>query len=258
MSVPPLPPPLQEFGPRPFSFYPPVANVVHNEWRYRKATWSEVLVQNTKTLEELWVPRIYLGSFSSTDEPVMIVGLLKELECRSGMLLPVVRRVIEMPRAVNDRHWRPPVERRPAPVVGIRVESGSSHRAGKVVLGGVAVGIISCVLAASLYRGGVLGNKILFAPVTRADLGLNAWDDYDSVTRLLGRPVEDRTRQGNDGSTYRLLGYPRQGCFIMLYARAGQELRYIGALDRHWIPVHAVPLPGGGNSYPLLHDLPRF
>ena len=64
MSLPPVPPPLEQLGHRPFSFYPAILNVEHNEWLYRRATWSEVLVQNTKTNEEIWVPRRFFGEIS--------------------------------------------------------------------------------------------------------------------------------------------------------------------------------------------------
>ena len=56
MPVPPMPPGFEQIGNRPFSFYPPVVNVEHNEWHYRKATWSEVLVVNAKTAVEVWIP----------------------------------------------------------------------------------------------------------------------------------------------------------------------------------------------------------
>lgn len=75
-----MPPPLDQIGQRPFSFYPAILGIEHNEWLLRRATWSELLVYNTKTEQELWVPRRFLGEISSIDEPVMIVGLLKELE----------------------------------------------------------------------------------------------------------------------------------------------------------------------------------
>src|SRR6187551_210378 len=52
-----LPPPYDQLGHRPFSFYPAIVNIEHNEWRLRKATWSEFLVLNTKTAEEIWIPR---------------------------------------------------------------------------------------------------------------------------------------------------------------------------------------------------------
>src|SRR5438067_1393991 len=172
MAVPPMPPPLEQMGQRPFSFYPPISNIVHNEWLYRRATWSEVLVQNTKSTEEIWVPRRFIGAVSRVDEPVMIVGLIKELEFKAGTLWPVERRILEMPRAVNESpraHSTEPVASA-ASVVGIRVESSPESRIGRVVLGGIALGIVGCVLAVSLYRGGVLGNKILYTPVMQSDL----------------------------------------------------------------------------------------
>src|ERR1700733_8692190 len=125
MAVPPIPPPLAQLGRRPFSFYPAILDAGHNEWVYRSATWSDVLVRNTKTNEEVSVPRRYLGEISRVDAPVMIVGLLAELEYRAGVVWPAERRVIQMPRAVNDGP-RPPWGRTPAaraPVVGIRLEN---------------------------------------------------------------------------------------------------------------------------------------
>src|SRR5580698_849718 len=129
MSAPPVPPFLEHPGRRPFSFYPPIRNVPHNKWFYRKASWSEVLVENTRTHEEVWIPRRYLGDISRLDEPVMMVALLKELEWQAGRILPAQRRVIEMPLAVNEGP-RPLQRERPiaagsAPVIGIRVEDGS-------------------------------------------------------------------------------------------------------------------------------------
>ena len=113
LSIPPIPPALENMGTRPFSFYPPVVGVEHNEWTYKQATWSEILVTNTKTANEVWVPRRFLGEVSRVDEPVMIVGLKRELEYRAGSLWPHERRVIEMPKAVND-YARPPLEETPS------------------------------------------------------------------------------------------------------------------------------------------------
>src|SRR5260370_69358 len=84
MAVPPVPPPIAQLGARPFSFYPAILNIQHNEWIYQGATWSEVLVRNTRTEDEISVPRRYLGEISLVDEPVMIVGLIKELEYKAG------------------------------------------------------------------------------------------------------------------------------------------------------------------------------
>ena len=92
---------LEKFAGRPFSFYPPIVNIEHNEWIYLKETWAEVLVKNTKSGEQLWVPRRYLGEISRVDEPVMIVGLVQELDYRGGSVWPYKRRVVEMPRTTR-------------------------------------------------------------------------------------------------------------------------------------------------------------
>src|ERR1700683_3288401 len=98
---PPISPPLEGLRNRPFSIYPAILDIEHNEWRYRKATWSEVLVVNARTGQEIWIPRRFLGEISRIEDPVVIVGLVKELEYREGAVWPYQRRVIEMPIAVG-------------------------------------------------------------------------------------------------------------------------------------------------------------
>lgn len=259
MAVPPIPPPLAQLGGRSFSFYPAILNAGHNEWIYRSATWSEVLVRNTKTNEEVSVPRRYVGEISRVDAPVMIVGLLAEMEYRSGAVWPAERRVIEMPRAVNEsprpRMAPPPADR--AVVVGIRLENDSNSRVGKLVLGGVALGVAGCVLAISLFRGGVIATRAFYAPFTRADLPLTADDDRESVVHTLGQPAVERWRTVED-HRYELLSYPPRGLYVILMGRDRDHARYIGAMDRNWRPVHAVEFLGRGSSYSLLRQLPRF
>ena len=123
-------PQLETLGNRPFSFYPPLIGIEHNEWIYRRATWSEILVQNTKSNAEVWVPRRFLGAISKVDEPMMIVGLTKELELKAGQLWPTERRVIEMPRPVGPSPAEPRVGPKPtqAQVIGIRTGSGTESR----------------------------------------------------------------------------------------------------------------------------------
>src|ERR1700730_6240075 len=102
MSIAPLPTPFQHLGGRRFSFYPPIRNLEPNEWLYRRATWSECVVANARTGEEVWVPRIFLGEVSRVDDPIMIVALNRELEWRGGAIIPRQRRVIELPVRVHD------------------------------------------------------------------------------------------------------------------------------------------------------------
>jgi hypothetical protein len=263
MAVPPIPPPLAQLGNQPFSFYPAILNAGQNEWIYRSATWSEVLVRNTKTNEEVSVPRRYLGEISRVDAPVMIVGLLAELEYRSGAVWPAERRVIEMPRAVNDAP-RPRIAPAPvggAVVVGIRLESDSNSRVGKLVLGGVALGVAGCVLAISLFRGGVIATRAFYAPLSQADLPFTPDDGYSAVVRTLGQPQTTRWRSGWGGQSaeeYELLAYPQRRLYVILMGHDRADVRYIGALDWNWRPAHTVELAGYGSSYGLLRRLPKF
>ena len=61
MAADPHPPRLEDLGDHAFSFYPPIWGVEHNEWKFVRATWSEMLVHNTKSGSEIWVPRRFLG-----------------------------------------------------------------------------------------------------------------------------------------------------------------------------------------------------
>ena len=251
MAVPPIPPPLAQLGRRAFSFYPAILNAGHNEWVYRSATWSDVLVRNTKTNEEVSVPRRYLGEISRVDAPVMIVGLLAELECRGGVVWPAERRVIEMPRAVNEAP-RPRLARSPAgaAVVGIRLESDRTSRVARVAIGGVALGVAGCVLAISLFRGGVIATRAFYAPMTQLDLPLTPLDDRAGVVRALGEPADDRWLSRSD-QQFELLAYPQRRLNVILMGHDRADARYIGAMDGNWRPVH-------GSSYGLLRRLPKF
>ena len=141
MISPPIPPSLTGLGARPFSFYPAIGNIRHNQWIYRRASWSEILVVNCRTGEEIWVPRQFVGEISAVNDPVVILGLTRELEYRDGAVTPVERRV-------------PPADRkrsRPAPVIGIRLES-PRRRWLKWLGGALAFAILIYVLLANALR----------------------------------------------------------------------------------------------------------
>jgi len=152
-----LPTPLDHIR-HPFSFFPPIRDIEHNEWIFRSATCDEIRVMNTKTQTDLWVPRRFVGEVSLIGEPVMIVGLVKELEYREGAVYPHVRRVLEMPRAVNDSPrsmatFSPaPESRKPADIVGIRVESPRSSPAGRILFAVIAAILLACLALAILFR----------------------------------------------------------------------------------------------------------
>jgi hypothetical protein len=156
VAAPLIPTPLEQVGRRPFLFYPAIVGIEHNEWTLRCVNSSEVQVINTKTAEELWIPRRFLGEVSAIEDPFIIAGLVKELEYKGGAVAPHRRRVIEMPRAVNgsvvsnlpDSVPRPAAPAKLAPVIGIRVESGPSSRTGKRLLTWIVASILVFVLAA--------------------------------------------------------------------------------------------------------------
>ena len=132
----------------------------HNEWILRRADWTDFRVINTKTKTELCVPRRFVGEGALVEEPVMIVGLVKELEYREGQVLPHVRRVIEMPRAVNagapPRMMGPP---RIAPVVGIRIEAEPRSRVLRLLLAAVAAAVLLCVAVVILVQSVVIPHR---------------------------------------------------------------------------------------------------
>ncbi len=256
MASPPIPPSLEHLATRPFSFYPPIINVEHNEWLFRKATWSEILVVNCKSGAEVWIPRRSIGEVSRVDDPVLIVGLNRELEYKAGSVWPYQRRVIEMPVAVGGAPPRPVVagERsEPAPIVGIRLES-NDRRILKLIGVVVGVAIALYVGAVSLNRIGELRQRtVTYTAKDEAFLNLSGHDDYVAVVQKLGPPASDRWHETGD-IQYRALSYPdRKYTVILMGADRGSAV-YIGTLDDNWRPVHS----SGEGTSALLRNLKRF
>src|SRR5206468_127541 len=104
-------------------------------------------------------PRHFVGEVSMIAEPVIIVGLTKEIEYRQGAVYPHVRRVLEMPLAVNDSRrmrFQPPPGL--APVVGIRVEPESRSRN---FFGAIAAGMLACMALVTVFRDGAITSRLL-------------------------------------------------------------------------------------------------
>jgi len=257
MSVPP-PPPLEHLGRRPFSFYPAIINIEHNEWVFRRATWSEILVANTKGNLEIWIPRRHLGQISPVEDPVMIVGLLKELEYKAGAVWPHERQVIEMPRGPENTGTAaaPPVS--PAPIVGIRLESSTESRIGRLIGAVLTIAVLAFVLVVAVFRIGPLRSRLVFTARDQAYLELNRRDDYHSIVSKLGKPAEDRWRSDPGELQYRLMWYPERAYSVILMGSDRKDAHYVGAMDGNWHVLHYVEIPGGGNTRPLLRGLKRF
>lgn len=258
MSESPIPPPLEPMSRRPFSFFPPILNIEHNEWRFRKANWSEVLVANAKSDLEIWIPRRYLGGISSVDEPMMIVGLLKELEYKAGSVWPHERRVIEMPPLVNEAP-------KPASSAGASAEpkpprgsaGGTERRVERLIAVILGAGALILAFALFVIHGGAL-RTVTFTAADQDFLTLSRTDDYFAVVRKLGQPSEDRWRDDAGELQYRALWYPQRSYYVILLGADRNEIRYIGAVDRNWRVIHYVDLPNGGSTASLMRGLPRF
>jgi hypothetical protein len=245
---------LESLTDRSFAFYPPVLNVEHNEWRFRKVTWSELLVANAKSGVEVWIPRRLVGEISSVDQPVIIVGLLKELEYKAGSVWPHEKRVLAMPRvgvetggpsAASSLH--PPPERASRP----------ESRAGRLIAIAFGVALVACLLVLAAYRLGSL-RPVQFTAADQDFLSLSRHDDYFAVVQRLGPPSSDRWRSESGELQYRALWYPQRSYYVVLFGPDRNDSHYIGALDRNWRVVHYVELPGGGNTASMLRTLPRF
>lgn len=255
MASPPIPPQLDHLITRPFSFYPPIVGIEHNEWLYRKASWSEIQVVNCKSGEELWLSRRYVGEVSRVDDPVLIVGLKCELECKGGMVVPFQRRVIEMPMAVGGNNVTASAQERPAPgiIVGIRMASPQDKRIFKLIGGAVTVAIVIYLLAVSMSR-----QRVVYTTKDQTYLGLTARDDRTEVVVKLGEPASDHWQSEEGALQYEALDYPDRKLTVILMGRDRNNVQYVGTMDKDWKPVHSVPLRSGGTTDSLLRALKRF
>lgn len=260
MSAPPTQPLLESLEGRPFSFFPPILNVEHNEWLFRKATWSEILVVNAKSDLEVWIPRRLVGEASSVDEPVMIVGLLAELEYKAGKIWPHDRRVLEMPAAPNNMPQPQPSRPAgaglaPAPRAG--GGNSTDSRIGRLVGAVLGLGLLVGCLVVFVWRVGPL-RTVRFTATDQDFLELSRNDDYFAIVRKLGPPAEDRWRAQGGELQYRALWYPHRAYFVVLLGTDRNDARYIGALDGKWRVIHYVALPNGGDTGSLLRGLEKF
>jgi hypothetical protein len=267
MSIAPLPTPLQHLGGRRFSFYPPIRNLEPNEWLYRRATWSECVVVNARSGEEVCIPRIFLGEVSRIDEAVMIVGLYRELEWRSGAIIPRQRTVIEFPMgcsrsAVNDGGGAAPRSAHLAPVINIRLEPKPEARAWKWIGVAAVLGAVAFTIAADVTRQTQFHQRADLFRGYRAYLQLGPDDDYAATVRKLGLPARTGSRETGE-RVFRSLAYPARRYSVILMGSNERDARYIGALDPRGRILDSVRLRDGSSAESLLNaaglrSLPSF
>jgi len=237
MSIAPLPTPLEHLGGRRFAFYPPIRNIEHNEWLYRRATWSECVVANMRTGEEFWIPRIFLGDVSYTDDGAMVVALSRELEWRAGAIIPRQRAVIPFPATANEA----PAAPRPghlAQVINIRLEPKTEVRGWRWIGVAAVLGAVAFAIVADFAKQ---------APSNHAYLQLGSGDDYASVVRSLGLPAKAESIESG-ARWFRVLRYPSRRYSVILMGPDVNDARYIGAVDRRGRVLDSVRLGDGTSS----------
>lgn len=247
-------PALEDLGERHFSFYPAILNIEHNEWRLERAAWSEILVVNAKTGQEVWIPRRFVGEVVRVDEPVMIIGLRKELEYKAGAVWPRERRLLSMPKAGSRFLMSDGTP-------GARRSGGGGGPASPAetrisrLIGGVLLLAISLLVVAVV----VMNRPVSYKGMEQLALELNGSDDYSSIVRKLGAPSSDHWRpEAGEALQYRALRFKGEPYTLVLMGMDRDSARYIGALDKDWKVVHSVRLPGGGDTLAILHTVPKF
>jgi hypothetical protein len=259
MASSPTPPALDELGTRRFSFYPPIVNIEHNEWEVVRGAWSEILVHNPKMGTEIWIPRAWLGEISKIEEPVMIVGLRREIEYSGGAVFPHTRRVLNMPK-VNVAAPAPAneVPRAPSTRENLRMDTSAESSIGKLIAGVLIGGIVLALIFIGVSRVKEAGGTVEYKAVVQADLGFTNQSDYFDVVRKLGTPDSDHWKSETGERQYRALTFQKAGYIVILMGGDRKDVKYIGTKDLEWHTVHAVELPGGRNTEPILRSIGKF
>lgn len=252
--------PYEQLADRRFAFYPALRGVEHNEWALVEETWSEILAKNVETGAEYWIPRAHLGDVSSTDEPVLIVGLKRELEIKAGEVRPVRNRVVSLPGRPEPR--KPAVEQ-PEPVAPVRGDSAAESSTLVLVGRAVAIGL-GCLLLIVLLATGNIPNPVaaLFqedvSTVDQRYLGLSNQDSSFDVFAKLGQPESERWLSREEADLhFQLLEYPARRYRVVMMGPSRGDMKYIGTLHAEVDRIlDSARLSGGGDTRSMLRNLP--
>ncbi|MEZ5392042.1 MAG: hypothetical protein R2724_04000 [Bryobacterales bacterium] len=248
---------------RRFAFYPAIRNVEHNEWTLEGETWSEILAKNVETGQELWIPRNHLGEVSSSDSPVLIVGLKRELEQKAGTVFPFRNPVVQMPGKPTPRPSADegPEPEPPPPNRDSSTEAHTLSLIGKALVIGLVAAFLITVFAMGGFHNPIAG---LFQPdVSTADqryLALTNQDAYHDVVAKMGKPEREEWLTKDDADLqFQALFYPSRRYVLILMGGERGNQRYIGALhDPERKVLDSARLSGGGDASAMMKNLPEF
>ncbi len=254
--------PFEALQDRSFSFYPAVRGVEHNEWTLKEVTWSEVLVLNCQTLQELWIPRSHLGEVSSSDSPILILGLQRELELKAGGVYPYHKVVTELP---STRSGREQADSDKIPMPTQKRIRDSDARIIRMLPVAIGIGLL---LSLTVFLGlsGNLRNplKWLFeVNTTTSDqsyLALIESDNYHAVISKLSAPDSEQwISHEEDELQFQALHYASRGYIVVMMGGARAEMRYLGTVhDPSRQVLDSAKLSRGGNTSSMMHNLPEF
>jgi hypothetical protein len=248
---------------RSFSFYPAIRNIEHNEWTLNEENWSELRVANRKSPHDVWIPRNYVGSVSSSDSPLLIVGLNRELEFKAGAVWPYRRTVIEMPGPRRPALEAPENASAPGPA-GVRFDPAET-KVGRFLAGSLLVGLVACLIVVVFaLEGNPFSLGGWFQPsVETTDqryLGLNSSDTYHDILLKLGKPDQEQWISSEASEIqFQLLRYPARSYAVVMMGPSRLESHYIGALHEPSRQIlDSIKLPNGGSTASMLKNLPEY
>ncbi len=253
--------PLAGLEGRRFSFFPAIRRVEQNEWTLQDSTWSEIQVRNGGTGESFWIPRKYLGAASSTDAPVMILGLRRELEYKAGGIFPYRNVVTEMPSTRASRVPQEPA----APPPRQQFVTGADAKTLRLLSIAVGGALFVSLIVFSVFVGGLHNPfETLFRPDTStADqryLGLSTTDSYFEVVSRLGVPeAEDWISGEEDELQFQALRYTSRSYIVIMMGGTRGSMRYLGTVHEPSRQVlDSARIARGGDTSSMMRNLPEF
>ncbi len=246
---------------RRFSFYPAIRGIEHNEWSLLDSTWSEVQVRNSHSAQEFWIPKSHVGGVSSSDSPVVILGLRRELELKAGGIYPYRNVVTEIPSTQAGRTPRVATAAPPRQ----RLFSGSD--ANTLRLLGIAIGaaLLASVLGFLAVVGGMHNpfERLFKADTSTSDqryLGLGSRDSYFEVVGRLEQPESEEWLSGEeDELQFQVLRYPSRGYIVVMMGGSRADMRYLGTVHEPSRQIlDSARLVRGGDTSSMMRNLPDF
>ncbi len=254
---------LDELTGRRFSLYPAIRGIEHNEWTLERETWSEILIRNDTSGRELWIPRNHLGEVSSSDSPVLILGLLRELEFKAGSVVPYRKVVVNMPETPAVRQG--PMAAPPPEPPRNEFVKGSDAKTFKL-LGialslGLTMALIGFVAVVVDFQNPF---EYFFRPdTTTADqlyLSLASTDGYHDIVIKMAAPEQEQwLTQEEEELQFQALWYGSRSYIVILMGGTRTGMRYIGTIhDPSRRVLDSAALAGGGDTSSMMRNLPDF